>query len=48
LEAKLKRVMATAIAEVEAKTAVSEGREAQEVRAPEAPKEEPKGTWIGS
>eukprot|EP00439_Symbiodinium_sp_Y106_P013035 s4714_g1.t3 len=31
LEAKLKRVMATAIAEVEAKTAVSEGREAQEV-----------------
>mmetsp|Transcript_66871 Transcript_66871/g.157578 ORF Transcript_66871/g.157578 Transcript_66871/m.157578 type:complete len:258 (-) Transcript_66871:16-789(-) len=43
---KLKRVMAAAIAEVEAKTAAAEGREAEVIRVPEAPKAEPKGTWM--
>ncbi|CAL1140553.1 unnamed protein product [Cladocopium goreaui] len=46
--AKIKRVMTTAIAEVEAKQAASEGRDAMILKVPEAPAPEASGTWIGS
>eukprot|EP00435_Cladocopium_sp_Y103_P065631 s130_g27.t1 len=46
--AKIKRVMTNAIAEVEAKQAQSEGRDAMILKVPEAPAPEPSGTWIGS
>ncbi|CAK9003850.1 unnamed protein product [Durusdinium trenchii] len=47
--AKIKRAMTNALAEVEAKFAAAEGRDAVILRAPEAAKiPEPSGTWIGS
>ena len=46
--AKIKRVMTNAIAEVEAKQAALEGRDAMILKVPEAPTPEPSGTWIGS
>lgn len=43
-----KNILTTPEAEVEAKQAALEGRDAMILKVPEAPTPEPSGTWIGS
>ena len=42
------KILTTPEAEVEAKQAALEGRDAMILKVPEAPTPEPSGTWIGS